>query len=169
MSAAMIALPAWPSLVFASFAGTLLYLARSSLPFSWHLRVLLPYVVARWRASKGDKKAGGKAMEGHPRLRLDVLPLGRDPFADSFSMRFKATIDECDFMGHLSNSSYPKNLDIARSNYATRCLLLFSADGGWIALGSVTFQFLREIPVLARYEIRSSIQTWDDKWLCEWW
>lgn len=90
-----------------------------------------------------------------------------NPFQDQFTSVFRATIDECDFMGHLSNSSYPKNLDFARMQYSSDRLADFMLDGGWVPLGSTSFVFHNEIPILSKYKITSRIETWDDKWLCE--
>jgi hypothetical protein len=147
-------------------AGILLYLVRNSLPFAWHLRVLVPYHWARWRASAS--KASPATSIGTPALLLEALPIGKDPFEVTCTKSFHASIDDCDFMGHMSNSCYPKNLDIVRLRFAVQCLLQLTMDGGWIALGSISFKFVREIGALSHYQIRSGLYAWDDKWLCEW-
>ena len=37
-------------------------------------------------------------------------------------------------------------------------------ERGWIALAATHFHFIREIPILSPYEIRSRIAAWDQKW-----
>jgi acyl-CoA thioesterase FadM len=150
-------------------AVLLLITFRYSLPFVWTIRVFMPYFKVRVnslysrisRIKNGPSKSTS-ALAKHERV---LSAQGCDPFDDIWTWRHHATIDDCDFMGHLSNSSYPKNLDVARMEFAAHRLADFMKDGGWIALGSSSFQFHREIPVLARYSIVSRIETWNDKWL----
>lgn len=143
----------------------ILYWIRHSLPFSWHLRVLLPYYVRRWRYT--STKPGPGISLGNPMLQLDALPIGKDPFVESYSMSFQATVDDCDFMGHLSNSCYPKSLDISRSHFAADILLQFASDGGYVPLASTSFKFVKEISFLAKYTIRSDVYAWGEKWFCK--
>lgn len=77
----------------------------------------------------------------------------------------RATFDEIDFMGHLSNSSYAKNCDAARFKAAVAMFPHFFRAGGWMALSATHYHFLHEIPKFAKYEIRTSIGGWDQKWL----
>lgn len=37
--------------------------------------------------------------------------------------------------------------------------------GGWVALGGTHFKYIREIPMLSVYEMRTSIAAWDNKWV----
>lgn len=142
----------------ALLAVTYFYL-RNSIPFSWHFRVLWPFFRTKWPLTR---------IVGLPRKTSKVAPKCQDlsPFEISFSSRHKATLDECDFMGHLSNSSYPKNLDIARSRFAANALATFYRDDGWTPLAATTFVFHNEIPLMAEYCINSRIETWDEKWFC---
>jgi hypothetical protein len=146
------------------------YLVRHSLPFSWHIRLFLPYLARRWKSRLAhliSSKRSSKLSQGSPQLRIKDLPIGKDPFEDKFTRSFVATLDDCDILGHLSNSSYPKNLDVARSNYAASSLFQFQADGGWVALGSISFKFHREIAAFARYTIRARFYLLTDKWFCK--
>lgn len=73
--------------------------------------------------------------------------------------------DDCDFNLHLSNSCYAKSLDCARLQHALKCFPTLFRTGGWMALGGTHYNFLREIPILSRYEVRVSIAAWDNKWV----
>lgn len=42
--------------------------------------------------------------------------------------------DDCDWNGHMSNSSYAKNLDVLRMRVRPEWFPAFYADGGWIGL-----------------------------------
>lgn len=118
---------------------------------------MLPYIRLRLRNFNRKGTDSNRLPSAH----------NSDPFKDEFVSNHRATIDECDFLGHLSNSSYPKNLDIARMKYSTGRLADFMLDGGWVPLGSTSFVFHNEIPILSKYTITSRIETWDEKWLCE--
>jgi len=76
-----------------------------------------------------------------------------------------ASFDECDFNGHLSNSSYAKILDPARFKGTLGMFPMFFRAGGWMPLSGMHYHFIREIPMLASYEVRTSVAAWDQKWL----
>jgi len=54
---------------------------------------------------------------------------------------------------------------VAHSNSVLNIFPSFVIAGGRFALAGTHFQFLREIPMFARYEVRSQIVGWDHKWL----
>ncbi|CAA7263928.1 unnamed protein product [Cyclocybe aegerita] len=91
--------------------------------------------------------------------------VGENPFTMVVPYKTWASIDESDFNGHLSNSSYAKTLDGARFKAAVNLFPMYLRSGGWIALAATHYHFIREIPMLASYEIRSTIAAWDQKWL----
>ncbi|SNX82803.1 uncharacterized protein MEPE_01509 [Melanopsichium pennsylvanicum] len=139
-----------------------------SIPFLWHIRVLYPafkaVVQARtWFSSPKSNLLTHSAIQ--PQLKLERLPIGKDIFADISSYNFIATLDECDWNGHLSNSSYSRSLDHTRMAHNSPRFLKMYYDGGWVALGGSGFSFHREIPMLARYTIHMSLEAWDDKWV----
>ena len=41
----------------------------------------------------------------------------------------------------------------------------FMVDSGWMALGGGYYNYVREIPVSADYEIWLSVGGWDEKWV----
>lgn len=72
-------------------------------------------------------------------------------------------------------------LDSARLRVLWRAFPAWGVSGGVIALGgrfavcsdtarltvsATHYHFIREIPLFARYEVRISIASWDDKWVC---
>ncbi|GAC96815.1 hypothetical protein PHSY_004399 [Pseudozyma hubeiensis SY62] len=146
----------------------LLFIANiRSTPFAWHIRVLYPafrsVLLARTFSSSKSTSLTHPSIK--PQLKLSRLPLDRDIFLDTSSHSFVATLDECDWNGHLSNSSYSKSLDVTRLAHNGPRFLKMYYDGGWIALGGSGFNFHREVPMLAKYTIRMSVEAWDDKWV----
>lgn len=156
--------PAW----FRILLGLVVITNIRSTPFAWHVRVLYPAFRAVVRARAWLSRSNSQALTHaaiQPQLKLEHLPLGRDIFADTSSHDFVATLDECDWNGHLSNSSYSRSLDYTRMAHNSPRFLKMYYDGGWVALGGSGFNFHREIPMLASYTVRMSIEAWDDKWL----
>ncbi|EST06014.1 hypothetical protein PSEUBRA_003867 [Kalmanozyma brasiliensis GHG001] len=142
-----------------------------STPFAWHFRVLFPAFKAVFIARNSLLRKAPSTSPSlthpsiHPQLKLSKLPIGRDIFGDYSDHHMIATLDECDWNGHLSNSSYSKALDYTRMAHNSPRVLKVYYDGGWVALGGSGFNFHREVPMLARYTIRMSLEAWDDKWL----
>lgn len=58
-----------------------------------------------------------------------------------------------------------QNLDRARFDYAVENFTQFLRLGGTIPLAGVHSHFIREIPMLSSYEVRTSIGAWDEKWV----
>lgn len=69
------------------------------------------------------------------------------------------------YMMHLSNSSYLKNLDYARTQVVFKHFFRFYSEGGLFHLGGSTIHYHREIPIGAKYEVRCEVASWDDKWV----
>jgi acyl-CoA thioesterase FadM len=76
-----------------------------------------------------------------------------------------ASIDDCDFNGHLSNSSYATTLDAARLKTAVASFPFFFGAGGRMALGATQYTFIREIPMSMPYEVQLCTVGWDNKWV----
>lgn len=137
------------------FVAVLFALQPRSWPLYWHLRMAYPLVVplSRYMLQSGSRKK-----------RMEVLRAGSaSPFEAQTVWRGWAGFDDCDYNMHLSNSSYAKNFDYARSEFIARYLLAFGFDGGLPAVSHVQFRFIREVPFGRWYEIRTSIAGWDDK------
>ncbi|EPQ31819.1 uncharacterized protein PFL1_00018 [Pseudozyma flocculosa PF-1] len=137
-----------------------------SLPFAWHIRLFWIAIKARYRTTPPLflARTSPRISRSTPHLLLDSLPIGVDVFDDRVVEHFKVGFDDGDFLGHLSNSCYPKNLDYVRMSYAMQRLPVFARDGGWTALAAIQFKFLREIPIGKRYSVRVGVLGWDDKW-----
>ncbi|KZP28434.1 hypothetical protein FIBSPDRAFT_1039559 [Athelia psychrophila] len=154
--------------VFKYASLLLLLLNIRSVPLAWHARVFRPLVALQWRyywlrlriifkSRKQKELAVGQWFE-------ELLPVGLSPFDSLLSYKTRATLDDSDFNGHLSNSSYAKTYDLARMKTALAYFPSFFRVGGWIALGATHYHFLREIPLLHNYEVRLRVGSWDQKW-----
>ncbi|KAH7907726.1 hypothetical protein BJ138DRAFT_1137428 [Hygrophoropsis aurantiaca] len=147
----------------------ILLINMRSWPLVWHARLFSPVIKIQLqycalRAKHIFKPAKLRTMALNTWIEK-LCPIGVDPF--EFTTRFKGwtSIDDVDFNGHLSNSSYAKTLDFARVESALRAFPAFTRNGGWIGLGSSHYHFVREIPIFTSYEIRTNIGAWDDKWV----
>ncbi|KAJ3793658.1 hypothetical protein GGU11DRAFT_691372 [Lentinula aff. detonsa] len=149
---------------------SLLILNSRSLPFTWTFRVLWCVIKVRTRYSVAwarvwarywmrcsKKLVGGFWLES-------VTPVGAHPFEWEGSYATWVGFDDSDFNMHMSNSSYPKVLDFARTKASLELFPQFLRVGGHVALSSTHFQFIQEIPLFAKYQILTSIGAWDEKW-----
>lgn len=153
---------------YGSLAGlsALAFVNRRSLPLGWHIRLFSLYYYYRIKAIPFFLPKS-HTTNSQPPLRLDQIPLGQDIFKYEHVLHLKASYDDCDFWGHMSNSSYPKAMDFGRMAMSSRAYMQLAIDGAWIALRGTQFTFLKEIPIGKRYQLRLRLETWDDKWLCE--
>ncbi|KZV66340.1 hypothetical protein PENSPDRAFT_677052 [Peniophora sp. CONT] len=154
----------------AKYLAVLVALANlRSTPFAWHTRVWWPVIVLQarfqlfrlsilFKSKKEKKEATYKWVES-------LAPVGSNPFTRQYIYKTWADFSDSDYNMHLSNSSYPKNLDCARMRSALDFFPGYMTAGGGIALGATHFQFLKEIPILSPYEIRMSLVAWDQKWI----
>lgn len=139
-----------------------------SWPFAWHIRVLTPvfrirlqYKMVQLRTIFQTRAAQLRAED---RWFDSISPIGANPFTLSSSYKSWAGVDDCDFNGHMSNSSYPKTLDCARFKSALLMFPRYLNAGGWIGLAATHFNFIREIPMFSSFELRMSIGAWEQKW-----
>ncbi|KAJ6596258.1 hypothetical protein DFH09DRAFT_1134507 [Mycena vulgaris] len=154
----------------AKYLAILLFVLNAgSWPLVWHLRVFSSVIEARLAIrlvklrhvfSGREKRAA--ALE---RLYESRMPIGVHPFRKVWTYRSWVSIDDSDFNLHMSNSSYAKALDSARFRLALATFPSLLRCGGWIPLAATHYHFIREIPMLSRYEVRASIGAWDDKWI----
>ncbi|KAJ6482349.1 hypothetical protein DFH09DRAFT_409426 [Mycena vulgaris] len=154
----------------AKYLAILLFaLNAGSWPLVWHLRVFSSVIEARLAIrlvklrhvfSGREKRAAALA-----RLYESRMPVALHPFREVWTYRSWVSIDDSDFNLHMSNSSYAKALDTARFRLALATFPSLLRCGGWIPLAATHYHFIREIPMLSRYEVRSSIGAWDDKWI----
>ncbi|KDQ23283.1 hypothetical protein PLEOSDRAFT_1048928 [Pleurotus ostreatus PC15] len=140
-----------------------------SFPLAWHVRVFQPVTNLRikyrlfrltllFKSKKLKDKADAEWWDS-------VSPIGRNPFQDTVTYTSWSSIDDSDFNLHLSNSSYAKALDAGRFQAALQWFPQFFRLGGWCPLAATHYHFIREIPMLAPYEVRVRIGAWDDKWM----
>ncbi|KAJ3496965.1 hypothetical protein NLJ89_g10413 [Agrocybe chaxingu] len=148
----------------------LLLLCARSLPFVWTLRVFRALIVwklqHKWLRFRMLFKFSHEA-----RLKMEdewmdsQSPVGDNPFDKVVSSRQWASLDECDINLHLSNSSYAKTLDSVRFSAMAKMLPMLIPINGWVPLAATHYHFIREIPMLSTYEIRTSFGAWDQKWI----
>lgn len=136
----------------------LLALNARSFPGMWHIRLLFR---SQWvfyfkkYLNRNDKKYLER-----------ISPVGKSPFELMHIMQGVATLDDSDMFGHLSNSSYAKTLDIARMQSGVQFWpSWYTTHRGVTPLAGADYSFIKEIPILARYEMRTAIGGWDHKWL----
>ncbi|KAG6833961.1 hypothetical protein H0H87_007972 [Tephrocybe sp. NHM501043] len=84
-----------------------------------------------------------------------ISPVGGDPM--NYVVRYNTSAGE--FI------SFQKTMDSARFKAALALFPMFFRAGGWIPLAATHYNFIREIPMLAPYEVRMTVGGWDQKWI----
>ncbi|KAF7982684.1 hypothetical protein HWV62_27172 [Athelia sp. TMB] len=147
----------------------LLLLNVRSWPLMWHVRVFRPVFALRfrWYWLRVRTVFTSKTLKDkiYQKWFEDLAPLGKNPFEVVTTYNTWTSIDDSDFNGHLSNSSYAKTNDSARFKMALDLFASFFRAEGWMALGATHYHFLREIPMFHKYEVRERIVGWDNKWI----
>ncbi|KAJ6596285.1 hypothetical protein DFH09DRAFT_973431 [Mycena vulgaris] len=140
-----------------------------SWPLVWHIRVMavafkfqLRERLMRLRYLFAGKARRAAALEAWYESQM---PVGVHPFRQLWTYSSWASPDHCDFMFHLSNSSYAMALDAARFRVAIATFPNFLRCGGWAPLAATHYHFIREIPMFSSFEVRVSVGAWDDKWI----
>ncbi|KAH8101071.1 hypothetical protein BXZ70DRAFT_1007472 [Cristinia sonorae] len=138
-----------------AFSG-LLVVNAGSLPLVWHVRVLRHMI--KWHVLR--------LLSPNKHLYMQhTSPIAQNPFASEITHNYWAGPDDCDFLGHLSNSSYAKNLDIVRMKVCVTNLHPFMLEGGFMPLAGADYAYLFEIPMFTSYEVRAKVAAWDEKWI----
>ncbi|KAE8356313.1 hypothetical protein BDV28DRAFT_127462 [Aspergillus coremiiformis] len=132
-----------------------------TLPIVWHIRVYRYFFRNGYLITP--------AVEQPARPATDILK--------PFSIFSRAPIMELDFNMHKSNSTYFSDLDVSRTALMSSIVVKGAAllnknlhsQGkkgplGFI-LGSVYTNFKREIPAYVKYEVKSHIASFDQKWI----
>ncbi|KAJ7485010.1 hypothetical protein B0H11DRAFT_1861802 [Mycena galericulata] len=127
-----------------------------SFPLCWHFRILRH--LAWWNFRR-------LTSLNQPQYIKSTSPIGKDPFGVVVTLNQRAGPDDCDFLGHLSNSAYAKNLDEARMKLCIENLRPFMMAGGWMPLAGADYAYVSEIPLLAKYQIRTRVAGFDNKWV----
>jgi hypothetical protein len=136
-----------------------------NLPFAWHIRIF--YHFARnMRRPPGVKKVISQTSNSttHPVFR-------------PVSIWTSSPLLEIDYNLHKSNSTYFSDMDISRTALVTNLLSAGFRSGNAelerqghkgpnnVILGSVHTSYHKEIKPYERYEIRSRLLGWDQKWV----
>ncbi|CAA7269693.1 unnamed protein product [Cyclocybe aegerita] len=164
----------------------LLLLCARSLPFVWTFRVFRALIVwklqHKWIRLRMLFKFSLEAkLKVEDEWMDSQSPVGDNPFDEVVSSKQWASLDECDINLHLSNSSYAKTLDSVRFSAMAKMLPMLIPINGWVPLAgeklilnfdiepdsfeATHYHFIREIPMLSTYEIRTSFGSWDQKWI----
>ncbi|KAG9004895.1 hypothetical protein FRB94_001976 [Tulasnella sp. JGI-2019a] len=142
------------------FVAFIFLLNWRSWPFLWHYKVLSSILKLEI-----SRRIYGRTPEKHRQWLGKISNIGGSPFELVSKIQCHAGIDDIDYNGHLSNSSYAKACDAGRIRAACEIFPAVFTDGVWAFLGSSSFYFIREIPYGANYEITTTIEGWDQKWM----
>ncbi|KAJ7469063.1 hypothetical protein FB451DRAFT_1560118 [Mycena latifolia] len=154
----------------AMYLAALLFVFNAgSWPLVWHFRLFAPVIEARlaerlvWlRHLLSSRERRAAALEAFHESRM---PVGVHPLRAVCTYTSWVSLDDSDFNLHMSNSSYAKALDAVRFRLSLATFPNIFPCGGWVPLAATHYHFIREIPMLSRYEVRTSIGAWDDKWI----
>lgn len=94
--------------------------------------------------------------------------IGKSPFEARTVSHHCATWNTCDFMFHMSNSSYSTALDKARCVWHMKMIATpMRSDQECVRalVASTHFAYLNEIPMLADFEVEVRLVSWDHKWV----
>ncbi|KDR69576.1 hypothetical protein GALMADRAFT_271959 [Galerina marginata CBS 339.88] len=136
---------------------SLLFFNARSFPLVWHVRILRHLLMRSVRTRLGLTPPPS-SVKNNPHTV-------HNPFEAQSLYKGWAGPDDCDFLFHLSNSSYAKNLDLARAEICSTVMAGIMQEGGWMPLAGAYYLFISELPMFSRYEIRSRLGSWDDKWI----
>ncbi|KAM0747910.1 hypothetical protein T439DRAFT_382980 [Meredithblackwellia eburnea MCA 4105] len=123
-----------------------------SWPFVWHVKLwsLVPAIHLRYRIFGVDK----------------TFAIAQDPFEKVVISKDYVSVDQGDWNGHMSNTSYGKSLDAARFKWLLELVgPAMGPEGIWSPLGATAFTFIKEIPMWTPYNIEVSVVSWDEKWI----
>ncbi|RAL15817.1 acyl-CoA thioesterase [Aspergillus homomorphus CBS 101889] len=152
----------WESATFWKTTALVLALLNlKTLPLVWHIRVYRYFFKHGYLITP--------AAEQPPRPSTEIL--------EPLSIYSRAPVMEIDFNMHKSNSTYFSDLDVSRTALMSNLVVKGAAllekrletqgKKGFLGfiLGSVYTNFKREIPAYTKYEVKSHIASFDQKWV----
>lgn len=149
--------------------GLLFLLNIRAFPLAWHARVLWPYFafhIQYWLHRLSLIYKSTSARQAATQAWWDSRsPIGKSPFDLVLKYTDWSSPDVCDYNLHLSNSCYAKTLDTVRMKWVLAFVSQVFRVDGVLPVGATSFLFMREIPMLRRFEVRCSVVTWGEKWL----
>ncbi|KAJ3513896.1 hypothetical protein NLJ89_g2692 [Agrocybe chaxingu] len=137
-----------------------------ALPFVWHIRVFRPVFYRRvhhaWiRFLMLFKSSRFEKLKLEDAWLDSITPVGENPF--TMVVPYKTWASES--CGPFFHTFGLLTSEQVLTRAAVNLFPMYLRSGGWIALAATHYHFIREIPMLASYEIRSTIAAWDQKWL----
>ncbi|PYI25849.1 hypothetical protein BP00DRAFT_408568 [Aspergillus indologenus CBS 114.80] len=152
----------WESATFWKTTALVLALLNlKTLPLVWHIRVYRYFFKYGYLITP--------AVEQPARPSTEIL--------NPLSIYSRAPVMEIDFNMHKSNSTYFSDLDVSRTALMSSIVVKGAAllekrleqqgKKGFLGfiLGSVYTNFKREIPAYTKYEVKSHIASFDQKWV----
>ncbi|KAF7594595.1 Thioesterase super member 6 [Aspergillus hancockii] len=152
----------WESVGFWKAAAIFFALLNlKTLPIVWHIRVYRYFFKHGYLITP--------AVEQPARPSTEIL--------NPVSIFSRAPIMELDFNMHKSNSTYFSDLDVSRTALMSSIVVKGAAllekrlssqgKNGFLGfiLGSVYTNFKREIPAYMKYEVKSHVASFDQKWI----
>lgn len=141
-----------------------------NLPLVWELRL----IYRSWRAWTTKRGVAGLLEKGG--RNKDRAPASSHPLFAPLTITTTSPLLEIDHNLHKSNSTYFSDLDESRTALMVHLLssTKFSPaeleregfKGNFaVILGAVHASFLKEIKPYERYQVRSRVLGWDDKWI----
>lgn len=144
-----------------------------NLPLAWELRLLY----RGWRSWRSKRDVARILDTAASRASPDSkAPASSHPLFAPLTISSRTPLLEIDHNIHKSNSTYFSDLDESRTALVVHLLssTKFSPaqldKAGYkgafaVILGSVHTSFLKEIKAYERYEVRSRVLSWDQKWI----
>ncbi|KAK5950181.1 hypothetical protein OHC33_008896 [Knufia fluminis] len=144
-----------------------------NLPLAWELRLLY----RGWRSWRSKRDVARILDTAASRASSDSkAPASSHPLFAPLTISSRTPLLEIDHNIHKSNSTYFSDLDESRTALVVHLLssTKFSPaeldKAGYkgafaVILGSVHTSFLKEIKAYERYEVRSRVLSWDQKWI----
>jgi len=149
----------WVPFWFKLSVYTVFLINWRSWPLLWHWSVLKSWYGIHWARFRNSG-----TIASWRRWISDISPVNADPWEVISITKAYAGIDDCDWRGHLSNSSYVKALDTSRMRWCMHVAPAVFEDDAWTPIAGAQYQFIKEIPRFSEYEIRTVIGSWEDKW-----
>ncbi len=94
-----------------------------------------------------------------------ILKCSRDP-RDSFTLHFRAWLHDIDFNFHMNNGRYLTIMDLGRLDLMFRLGIISHVFKNlWMpVVGTAFVRFRQPIGALKKYELKTRIAAWDEKW-----
>jgi acyl-CoA thioesterase FadM len=92
---------------------------------------------------------------------------GKGSVFDEHTLKFRTWPHDLDLNFHMNNGRYLTLMDLGRVQFVIRAgLMRRLLDEGWMpVIGGVQMRFYRSILPLQKFELKTKVLSWDDKWV----